>query len=362
MARPLRFVPPGSLVEVTTRTVHGRFLLRPSAEVNDVIIGVIGRAQALFGVRIHAFVFLSNHWHGLLSVDDACQLAAFMSFVNGNIAREVGRLHDWRQRFWARRYRSIVVADDDAAVARLRYILRNGCREGLVDRPGDWPGVSCVRALTGGAEVRGTWRDHTAEHEARRRGERVTASQFSKEYRVELAPLPSWRNRSQAQQRAACRDLVAQIEAEIRTARATSGKPCVGRERVLAEHPHARPAASDTSPAPLVHASSVETRNAFRWAYIAFVDAFRFCRRLCATWARRELPGRRVPARRAVRSGATSAGLIRLTPRKARDGSRSRKARPKAELRGKIRRSALAAAGATISMPIDAPELMCRRA
>ena len=149
MARPLRFVPPNALVEVTTRTVHGRFLLRPSAEVNDMILGIIGRAQTLYPVRVHAFVVLSNHVHALLSVDDAAQLAAFMAFINGNIAREIGRLHEWRHRFWARRYRAIVVADDLAAVARLRYILQNGCKEGLVDRPGDWPGLSCVRAAQG---------------------------------------------------------------------------------------------------------------------------------------------------------------------------------------------------------------------
>ena len=37
-----------------------------------------------------------------IHADHAEQLAAFLSFVNGNIAREIGRLHNWRQRFWAR--------------------------------------------------------------------------------------------------------------------------------------------------------------------------------------------------------------------------------------------------------------------
>src|SRR5687767_13509069 len=128
MGRPLRYIPAGSLVEVTTRTIQERMLLRPSPEVNERILGVLGRAQSLFPVRIHAIVVLSNHWHGLLSVDDGAQLAAFMAFVNGNIAREIGRLHNWPHRFWSRRYRAIVVADDAAAVARLRYLIRNGCQ------------------------------------------------------------------------------------------------------------------------------------------------------------------------------------------------------------------------------------------
>jgi REP element-mobilizing transposase RayT len=275
MARPLRFVPPGALVEVTTRTVHGRFLLRPSPEVNDLILGILGRAQSLLPVRVHAFVVLSNHWHALLSVDDAAQLAGFMSFVNGNIAREIGRLHDWRHRFWARRYRAIVVADETAAVARLRYILQNGCQEGLVDRPVDWPGLSCVRALTAGDELRGTWYDRTAEFNARRRGERVAPGQFATEYQVHLSPLPCWRHLSAARHRAACAEIVAKIEADTRNERVCAGRMCIGRDRIVAQDPHARPVTSDSSPAPLAHASCREVRAAFRRAYAAFIDAFR---------------------------------------------------------------------------------------
>jgi REP element-mobilizing transposase RayT len=275
MARPLRFIPPNSIVEVTTRTVQSRLLLRPSPEVNEIVLGIIGRAQFLFSVRIHAFVVLSNHWHGLLSVDHAAQLAGFVAFVNGNIAREIGRLHDWRDRFWSRRYRAIVVADETAAVDRLRYIFKNGCQEGLVDRPVDWPGLSCVRALTGRAEMSGTWLDRTAEHHARRRGQHVIPGQFAQRFRVHLSPLPCWRNLSEACYRAACADLVAAIESETRIERVETGKPCLGRERILAQNPHDRPLASETSPAPMVHASDAIVRKDFREAYRSFVDAFR---------------------------------------------------------------------------------------
>jgi REP element-mobilizing transposase RayT len=275
MSRPLRYIPAGALVEVTTRTVHSRYLLRPSAEVNDTILGIVGRAKSLFSVRIHAFVIMSNHWHALVSVDDAAQLAGFVAFINGNVARKIGRLHDWRHRFWSRRYRAIVVADDAASIARLRYIFQNGCQEGLVDRPVDWPGASCVRALTTGAKLRGTWRDGTAEYLARCRGECVAPGQFATEYSIELDPLPCWRDLSPARYRSACAELVTDVEAETRAERAASGKPCLGREAILALHPHDRPSASDTSPAPLVHASSAGVRHAFREAYRAFVAAFR---------------------------------------------------------------------------------------
>ena len=40
MGRTLRFIPEGgALVEVTCRTIHGRFLFRPSRELNDIVVG-----------------------------------------------------------------------------------------------------------------------------------------------------------------------------------------------------------------------------------------------------------------------------------------------------------------------------------
>ncbi len=48
MSRSIRFVPEGgSLVEVTDRTVQARLLLVPSRELNEIVIGVLGRAQRL---------------------------------------------------------------------------------------------------------------------------------------------------------------------------------------------------------------------------------------------------------------------------------------------------------------------------
>jgi hypothetical protein len=95
MPRSLRHVPaPGTLVEVTTRTVHGRLLLKPTPPINQAILGVLGRAQRLYGMVVHLVVVLSNHYHLLVAPTDAKQLAEFMGFVNSNIAREVGRLVD----------------------------------------------------------------------------------------------------------------------------------------------------------------------------------------------------------------------------------------------------------------------------
>jgi REP element-mobilizing transposase RayT len=92
MSRKLRFIPEGgAVVETTSRTIQGRLLLRPSPELNDLILGVLGRAQRLYPLEILGYVFASNHYHLLLRVEDARQLSRFMGYFNGNLAREVAR-------------------------------------------------------------------------------------------------------------------------------------------------------------------------------------------------------------------------------------------------------------------------------
>jgi hypothetical protein len=127
--RHIRFIPEnGSLVEVTVRTFQSCFLLRPSLTLNKLIAGVLGRAQDKYPVLCHAAVFLSTHFHLLLTVDNAERLADFMEYVNTNIAREVNRLYNRKGSVFGHRYHAILVSNEEAAqVERLRYLLAHGC-------------------------------------------------------------------------------------------------------------------------------------------------------------------------------------------------------------------------------------------
>ena len=108
--RKLRYVhEKKTMVEVTDRTIHGRFLLLPTLVMNEIVIGALGRAQRLHGVRIFGFACLSNHFHLLLEVDDAEQLSRFMGCFLSKLAREVGRLYGWKEKVFPRRYQAIPV-------------------------------------------------------------------------------------------------------------------------------------------------------------------------------------------------------------------------------------------------------------
>ncbi|MGH7859359.1 MAG: transposase [Candidatus Binatia bacterium] len=275
MSRRLRFVPPGSLVEITCRTIQGRLLLRPSPGLVDLTVGVLARAARLYPVEIHAFAFLSNHYHLLLTAPSAQRLSAFMNYLNSNLAREAGRLVRWREKFWGRRYQAILVSSEpEAQVSRLRYLLSHGAKEGLVASPLDWPGAHCANALLEGTPISGRWQNRTLELRAQRTRTSVDSNAFVEHELLLLAPLPCWRRYARDEQRQLAGDLVSQVEAEARARFADSGRPPLGRQAVCAQNPHLEPIRIKRGCAPLAHAASQAARRALLGAYRRFVDSY----------------------------------------------------------------------------------------
>src|SRR5215207_3793818 len=239
MSRPLRYIPEeGALVDVTCRTIQSRYLLRPDPVLADILLGVLGQAQRLHPVEIVASFVASNHYHLLIWVPDAKRMADFMGYFQTNAAREVGRLREWRAKVWSRRYEAIVVSDEPAAqVDRLRYVLANGVKEGLVARVEDWPGVSLVKSVLSGEPVRGTWFNRTAEYRARLRGEDFEPRRYATEETVELSQLPFGRHLSPEMYRALVAGLVKEIDADAAAERKRTGREPLGAENVLRQHP-----------------------------------------------------------------------------------------------------------------------------
>jgi REP element-mobilizing transposase RayT len=277
MARRLRHTPErGSLFEITCRTVQSRFLLRPCPLLNEIILGALARAKRRYGVELSAFVFLANHLHILAWTTDSEQLARFMGYFLSKLAREVSRLTGWRDKVFARRYQAIPISAEEAAqVERLLYILSNGCKENLVARPQDWPGVHCVDALLTGEPLKGTWFDRTQEFAARNRGESFGLRKYAFDEILALDPLPCWRHLSPEQYRSRMAGLVEKITVESEVRRRKTGIQPLGPDKIVAQNPFGQPVKTKRSFAPRAHAYSREIRKAMYRAYAGFVAAFR---------------------------------------------------------------------------------------
>jgi hypothetical protein len=69
--------------------------------------------------------------------------------------------------------------------------------------------------------------------------------------------------------------MVEEIQATAEAENKAKGREPMGVDAILGQDPHSRPATTNRSPAPLVHASDEKTELNFHAQYRAFVDAFR---------------------------------------------------------------------------------------
>jgi hypothetical protein len=277
MARKLRYVPQTrSLVSVTNRTIQGRYLLTPGPSFNDIVLGILGRAQRVHEMDIAATSVLSSHFHILLIVDDAQEVAGFMRDLQSKLAREVNRLTGWRGPVFERRYEMTVVTGEEAAqVERLKYVLANGVKEDLVERVCQWPGVHSAEALMHGTPLEGHWFNRTRQYAARNQSEELSRDQFVFAESVVFSPIPCWAHLPADRYRERMKSLVEEVDAEAALARKRSGAKVLGVEAILAQDPLTRPTSVARSPAPLVHAATKAARKMFYEIYAEFVSAFR---------------------------------------------------------------------------------------
>jgi hypothetical protein len=253
------------MVELTARTVGARFLLRPTLALTERILGCLGRALFRLPIDLHAFAFLSNHWHALVTTPDALMVSRFLQHVHSSVAVAVNELHGWDGKVFGKA--SMIVVAPDSDERRLRYVLAQGAKEGLVASPLDWPGAHCARALCGLEDLRGVWRDRSREARIRGGGgngggREPDADEVSTVYSIPLVPIPSWAHWSPAARIERARELIAEIDRDA----AEKHPVPLGRALVLAQDPAAQPRDSKRRRAGVIHTRNDETRAEFLYA------------------------------------------------------------------------------------------------
>ena len=235
MGRKLRYLPSDNhLVEVTCRVIQRRFLLRPSPQLNAIIIGTLARFQKRYRMRICGLIYLSNHCHLLLRPD------------------------------------IVTSHEPEAQIARLRYLLEQGCKEGLVASPRHWPGASSIRALLSGESLEGIWIDRTEQFRARESGRPDADALFTFIQRLEISPLPCWDELTPAQCQTKVRTMVREIEAQM------DGVAVLGKKTICEQDPHDWPVSqSRRTPAPRFHALAPRVRRALEIGYHLVRRAYR---------------------------------------------------------------------------------------
>ena len=277
MSRPEPYIPPGTTVETTTRTLCGMFLLPATRYFAKIVVGILARAQEKYPVAIHFGVLLSNHGHLILTLEDREQLADFMEFVNGNIAREaLALVDDWDEKCWGDRYHPIpITSEPEALEERLRYALAHGVKEKLVEQVTDWEGFHCAQAFVDGVPLHGIWIDRSKLYEAQRRGKTLAREEYVTDYFLKLAPLPCWKGLTPAERRRKAREMIADVEAKGAADRQETGRSVMGMAAIQAQSPLDRSRNLKKSRRPLVHAASKVERESYLTVRAAYVETYR---------------------------------------------------------------------------------------
>jgi putative transposase len=231
MSRP-RCVLPGDTYLITRRCSERRFFLRPSPAVNAIVLYCLALAAHRFGVDLHAFSFLSNHYH-LIVTDRRGQLPLFMHDLNLLLARALNARNGHFESFWAPGTYSVVrLTDADAILEKMAYTLANPVSAGLVSRADLWPGVSS-RPCDLGAPPRMVSRPPEF---FRREG----PSSLPAEVPLVIVPPPGFADVPLATLREQVATRLADHEERARRHR--RGRGFLGRRRVLLQPVFARPA------------------------------------------------------------------------------------------------------------------------
>jgi len=200
-----------------------------------------------------------------------------MKFFQENTSKEAGRLHGWRGTLWSTPYKDMTVDDDEASqIARLRYHLAQGAKDGLVWNPKDWPGIHSARALIEGKPLVGKWISRTSQWAARlRKGADASDRAHSEELELHLAPIPCWAHLPEKVWRRRVAELVEDIEREAREKHAREQTVPLSPRRVRKVHPHHAPEKVAWSPMPRVFALNPRRRKELLATISTVVAAYR---------------------------------------------------------------------------------------
>jgi hypothetical protein len=196
--------------------------------VSAIFLYVLALASRRFGVQVHAFCVLSNHFH-LVVTDTQARLPAFAQFLGSLVARAVNVLLRRSEAFWAPgSFSAVALAGPEDVIAKTAYVLANPTAAGLVPTGSEWPGLWTGPDQIGTAVLRA----RRPEIFFRRKGALPDVAELVLVPPPGVGPLEGFRR--------AVADEVAELERGAHRRQAASGRTFLGVRRVLAQKPSER--------------------------------------------------------------------------------------------------------------------------
>jgi len=123
MARPLRVQFPGALYHITNRGNERKAIFKDDTDRRE-FLKILSQSIDTYGVVLHAFVLMNNHWH-LLAQTPLGNLGEFMRHFNIAYTSYYNRRHNRVGHLYQGRYKSFLVEADSYLSQVSRYIHLN---------------------------------------------------------------------------------------------------------------------------------------------------------------------------------------------------------------------------------------------
>lgn len=262
---PPRQVLAGATYLISRRCSERRFFLRPSRALNEVFLFLLAAAAARYGLLVHAYCVMSNHFH-LVVTDPDARLPEFHQYLDGLVARAVNRLIEHRESFWdPESYSAVPLLTAEDILAKCAYVLANPVAAGLVRHAREWPGLWSDPAWIGG-EPLAVERPSCFFREA---GRVARSAKLVLQRPPGFEDDGSFREALEAAVRRAEEEAAARLEREQRS--------FAGAARVQAQDPHGRPSTVEPRRTlkPRVAARDAGVRREALLRFRSFVDAYR---------------------------------------------------------------------------------------
>lgn len=123
MPRPRRIEYPNAYYHVMNRGVAKNAIFFNDKSY-EIFLEILGESCKKFGVTVHAYCLMTNHYHLLLQTPNA-NLSSFMQHLGCHYAKRYNNFMQTDGPLFKGRFKSIVVEKDSYLLTLSRYIHRN---------------------------------------------------------------------------------------------------------------------------------------------------------------------------------------------------------------------------------------------
>jgi putative transposase len=138
MARLSRLTLPGHAHHVIKRGNNRQAIFADRADYK-MMLDLLDESARRFGVAIHAYVLMDNHFHLLATPQTTEGLPQMMQAVGRRYVRYFNDRHQRTGTLWEGRYKSTLIQTERYLLACMAYIDLNPVRAGMVAQPRDYP-------------------------------------------------------------------------------------------------------------------------------------------------------------------------------------------------------------------------------